>query len=117
MQITEVLHTCSNAYVAQAAVVSIGGEFASRLSRAANTHGVLPGVYAAIAVRNFEKSARPEERHSVARAMAGDDQPVLRGLRTILEGVLDAQDEDPLDDEDDRPTRRAAILAPWDARY
>ena len=73
--------------------------------------------FAAIAVRKFGRSARPEDMRVVAHAMAGSDQPVLNGLRTILETVLDAQDEDEFDEEDDIPARRADDTARHAARY
>lgn len=117
MQITEVLHSCSNAHVAEAAILSIGGSFASRLERVAFSQGVTPGVFAAIAVRKFGRLARPEDMRVVAHAMAGSDQPVLNGLRTILESVLDAQDEDEFDEEDEIPARRGDDSARHAARY
>jgi hypothetical protein len=43
----------------------------------------------------------------VARAMCGADQPVLRGLRVILETVLEAgEDADDMDDEPEPRRRR-----------
>ena len=113
MQIDEILHSCANAHVARAALVSIGGDFAVRVERAAFEYGLTPGAFAAVAVRKFSQTAHPETRVRVARAMCGADQPVLHGLRVILETVLEAgEDEDDVG-ADEKPRRRAADL--WTA--
>ena len=107
MQIDEILHSCANAHVARAALVSIGGDFAVRVERAAFEYGLTPGAFAAVAVRKFGQTAHPDTRVRVARAMCGADQPVLRGLRVILETVLEAgEDADDMDDEPEPRRRR-----------
>ena len=99
MQIDEIVHSCSNAHVARAALVCIGGDFALRIERAAFEHGVPAGVFASLAVRKFGRTAHPQDRAVIARAISGVDQPVLHGLRAIIEMVLEAGEDDDEDDD------------------
>lgn len=89
MLIDEIVHTCSNEEVAQAAVASLGFAFASRVKSAADLHGVSIGAFTARVVREFGEDAQPLRRHAVDRAMHKADQPILRGLQTILEKRLE----------------------------
>jgi hypothetical protein len=89
--IDEIVHTCSNEKVAHAAVASLGFTFASRVKSAADLHGVSIGAFAARAVREFAEEAQLPERRAVDRAMQKADQPILRGLQTILEKELEAR--------------------------
>jgi hypothetical protein len=108
VQIDELFHSCSNAHVARAALASIGGDLALRVERAAFIHGVPAGVFAAVAVRKFGRAARPQERAMIVRAMCGADQPILRGLRVILETVIEAGSDDD-DGEDELTSRRPFV--------
>ena len=78
MVIADMIHSCSNANVAEAAVCCIGGEFAERVHAAARKNGVNAG--------------------RLNRKIAGADQPVLRGLVHVLEPALE-EDASFFDDE------------------
>jgi hypothetical protein len=87
----EIVHTCSNSYVADAAVISIGGEVAKTLADKANRHAMTRGDYAAKLVREFASHASPGDRHEVAAAAHGSEVPVLSGLLYILERGMGPQ--------------------------
>ena len=89
MSIDEIVHTCSNEYVARAAVASIGFSFVLRVKAAADLVGVSVGTFTARAVRTFANEALANERREVLRAMFRSDQPILRGLEAILERELE----------------------------
>jgi hypothetical protein len=84
----EIVHTCSNSYVADAALVSIGGEFARVVADDANRHAMSRGAYAAKLVRDFAREARDGDEMNVTAAARGSEQPILSGLRYILERGL-----------------------------
>ncbi len=90
MSIEEIVHTCSNEKVAQAAVASLGFDFASRVRTKAESHGMTLGAFVARIVREFGDAADAGERRAVHRAMDRADQPILSGLRSILEWRLRA---------------------------
>ena len=81
----EIVHTCSNSYVADAALISIGGEIARAVADDANRHAMTRGAYAAKLVRDFATHADDCERGRVLAAAQGSEQPILSGLRYILE--------------------------------
>jgi hypothetical protein len=81
----EIVHTCSNSYVARAAVDSIGGEFARRFAADASRRSLSSGAWAARLVREFADKADEVEWRRVHAAADGADQPILSGLRYILE--------------------------------
>jgi len=81
----EIVHTCSNSYVADAAVISLGGEIARAVSDDANRHAMSRGDYAARLVREFARKADEGEQRRVTAAARGSQQPILSGLRYILE--------------------------------
>lgn len=89
MLLDEIVHTCSHEKVAHAAVASLGFAYLSRVKRAADRRGVSVEVFAASVVREFGDDAQAHERRAVDRAMNKADQPVLRGLQTILERQLE----------------------------
>jgi uncharacterized membrane-anchored protein YjiN (DUF445 family) len=94
VSIEEIVHTCSNEKVAQAAVASLGSDFATRVRTEAERHGTSMGTLVAKIVREFGEIADATERKAVCRAMHNTDQPILSGLRFILEGrlrIVDAQ--------------------------
>jgi hypothetical protein len=88
VSIEEIVHTCSNEKVALAAVASLGFDFASRVRTEAEGHGTTTGVFVARIVHEFGEVADAGERNAVSRAMDRTDQPILIGLRVILEGRL-----------------------------
>jgi hypothetical protein len=87
----EIVHTCSNSYVADAAVISIGGEIARAVADDANRHAMSRGAYAAKLVREFASRADDGERGRVAAAAFRSEQPILSGLRYILERGVRAE--------------------------
>lgn len=90
VSVEEIIHTCSNEKVAQAAVASIGFVFALRVKSAADVHGLSIGDFAARVVREFGRVAGEYERKAVRGAMERSQQPILSGLRAILECKIDA---------------------------
>ena len=97
MIVREIVRTCSNPHVARAAVASIGGDFARRFTRDAAKRTLSSGLFAAGLVRRFSRQAAARDWEGVGEATRGADQPILSGLRYILErGVeLDEGDADP----------------------
>ena len=99
MIVREIVLTCSNPHIARAAVASIGGNFARRISRDAAKRNLTSGVFAARLVRRFSRHARDRDWMGVDEATRGVDQPILSGLRYILErgSNLDEDDSDPVE--------------------
>jgi hypothetical protein len=90
MMLREIVHTCSNANVARAALASIGGDFAMRFAADASRRNMPAGVLAARMVAEFSATAADEEWDGVDEAVRGADQPILSGLRYILaQGLRD----------------------------
>ena len=85
MTYREIVHTCSNAEVARAAVKSIGGDFAREFAADASRRQLPSGVWAARLVRQFAEQADEVQLQGVVAATHGSDQPILSGLRYILE--------------------------------
>lgn len=89
MLVTDLIHSCSNDKVAQAATFCIGGAFAERVRAAARESGVSEGRFVAVIVRDFALRANDETRARLARGIAGRDQPILDGLRRVVEAALE----------------------------
>jgi hypothetical protein len=90
MLTADLIHSCSNDKVAQAALACIGGCFAERVRVAAQQKGVSVGRFVVFAVRDFARRA-DEAAHEALRAkIVGDDQPLLKGLREVLESALES---------------------------
>jgi hypothetical protein len=85
MVYSEIVRTCVNSHVAEAAVQSLGGEIALLLSEDADRVAMTRGDYAAKLVRDFASSADSAEQGRVLAAARGSQQPILTGLRYILE--------------------------------
>ncbi len=94
MIIREIVLTCSNPHVARAAVASIGRDFARRFSRDAAKRNLTSGVFAAGLVRRFSRHAGDGDWVGVGEATRGADQPILSGLRYILERGLELDEDD-----------------------
>jgi hypothetical protein len=88
MLLDEIVSSCSHDQVARAAVLSIGAEFAGRVRATAAGYGVGPGAFAATVVQRYASAASERDLQAVRRAMIGTDQPILVGLRHILEPAL-----------------------------
>jgi hypothetical protein len=80
----EIVHTCSNSYVADAALISIGGDIAQAVASDANRHAMSRGAYAAKLVREFASHTDDGDQRGVLAAAQGSQQPILSGLRYIL---------------------------------
>lgn len=106
MILREIVHTCSNAHVARAALASIGGDFAKRFAADASRRNMPVGVLAASLVKEFSIRAADEERDGVDEAVRGADQPILSGLRYILSQSL-------RDHERMTPSQDDGFAAPW----
>jgi hypothetical protein len=92
--VREILRTCSNPHVARAAVASIGGDLARRISRDAEKRNLTIGIFAAGLVRRFSRAADARDWEGVDEATRGADQPILSGLRYILEHGVELVEDD-----------------------
>ena len=90
MLVSEIVKSCSNDKVAAAALASIGGPFAARLIAHAESEGLEAGRMAAEMVHHFAQNADSRDLQALRLALVGTDQPVLSGLRHILEAGLHA---------------------------
>lgn len=88
MLVTDLIHSCSNEMVAQAALMSIGGRFAERVRIAAQEKGLSVGRFVAAVVRDFARKADENVREALRERIIGDDQPLLTGLRALIEPAL-----------------------------
>ncbi len=91
MVIADMIHSCSNAHVAQAAVFCIGGAFAERVGAVARERGMEVGGFVAVTVQEFARRADGEAMRALSREIAGADQPILRGLARLLEPAIGAE--------------------------
>lgn len=87
---TELVHSCSHGFVADAALRSLGCEFRRRVAEVARATGSEPGQFAAGLVRQFMTGASPDDWERLKGAMIGADTPLLDGLRFIVENMLPA---------------------------
>lgn len=90
MSIDEIVHTCSNEKVAQAAVASLGFDFARRVRIEAESHGTTAGALVAKLVHEFGEAADLDDCRAIKLAMVKADQPLLCGLRVLLETRLES---------------------------
>jgi hypothetical protein len=90
--IAEIIHTCSHEKVAQAAVASMGSDFAGKVGVTAGAFGLSIGAFAARAVREFEKSVGEPEKKALRAVMDRTDQPILTGLQAILQPIVEVED-------------------------
>ena len=87
--IAEIIHTCSHEKVAQAAVASLGSDFAGKVGATAGAYGLSIGAFTARTVREFETSVGEREKQALRAIMARTDQPILTGLQHILLPVVE----------------------------
>ncbi len=83
MTLREVLRTCSNAEVAEAALRSIGGGLFFAIAAEAQRRGRPLGKFGAELVRDFEDSAGPVVWASAEQAMRDAEHPVLAALSVV----------------------------------
>lgn len=84
MLIQEIIRSCANEEVAQAAVASIGHTFSSKIHDVAASYGLSVGAYTALSVERFARHGDEGELRSVLTAMHASQEPVLAGLHRIL---------------------------------
>lgn len=84
MRVNEVLHSCSHGYVAEAAVVSIGGAFAHQVRSSAAAQGQSVAEFAAQHVRRFSRVASERDWRTVAARMQDADLALLAGLEAVM---------------------------------
>ncbi|MGJ0509901.1 MAG: hypothetical protein ACR652_22800 [Methylocystis sp.] len=100
MLVADLIHSCSNETVAQAALSCIGGRFAERVRVAAHEKGMSVGRFVSVIVRDFARRADEGVREALRERINGDDQPLLMGLRAVLEPALEDgaifADDDPV---------------------
>ena len=89
MLCAELINSCSHDKVAEAAVLSIGGDFNKRVAMLARASNMTPGRFAAQYVRRFSEEAQDEDWDALAAVIAGCDTPILHGLRWLVETMLD----------------------------
>lgn len=89
MLVSDLIHSCSNEMVAQAALMSIGGRFAERVRIAAQEKGVSVGRFVVAVVRDFAGQADESVKEALRERIIGDDQPLLTGLRALIESALE----------------------------
>jgi hypothetical protein len=89
MLITDLIHSCSNEKVAQAALMCIGGRFAERVREVAHGKGMNAGRFVTVVIRDFARRADDGVRESLREKISGSDQPLLNALRAVLEPVLE----------------------------
>ena len=90
MLIEEIIRTCANENVAEAAVVSLGTRFAGDVEDTALAYGLTIGSYAARSVQRFARDGDEAALRSVIAAMHGSQEPLLAGLHRILSSRLAA---------------------------
>jgi hypothetical protein len=88
MLVADMINSCSNEKVAQAAVACIGGQFAERVRAVALENGLSVGRLISFVVRDYAMRADEEARALLYARMAGADQPILDGLRHVVEHAL-----------------------------
>ena len=84
MRLQEVLRTCSNAQVARAALLSIGGALGAAAAADARRRDEPLGEFVSGLVRDFESAAEPCVWTRAEQAMQASEQPVLAGLYAIV---------------------------------
>ena len=92
MLVGDILHSCVNESVAEAAVQSIGGEFTERLSTLAVRCNLTVGELVGRIVRRFAINAAERDWRFVTAAMDGEDLPLLCGLKAIVDAMMRSPD-------------------------
>lgn len=81
----DIFHSCGNSRIAQAALRQMDRAFVARVERAARSEGLSTGEFVAENVKRYRMIG---SRAALQKAIAGSDQPVLKGLRHILRNAL-----------------------------
>ena len=88
MLVSEVLHSCAHRHVAEAAVLSIGGEFATEIRERAEHAGLTVGDFTASRVQQFSRLASERDRRLLTAQMHGEDLALLSGLRIVMQRMM-----------------------------
>ena len=88
MLIGDILHSCVNESVAEAAVLSIGGDFSERLRTLACRCDLTVGALVGRIVRRFALGATERDWRFVTSAMDGEDLPLLCGLKALIDTMM-----------------------------
>jgi hypothetical protein len=104
MRTTELFRSCSNEYVAAAALACIGGALERRVEAAARSAGLSRGAYVVRLLLDYDRKAGPKHKKSLEQGMCLNEMPILAGLRHVVETVL----EDAWDAAEARREARAA---------
>jgi hypothetical protein len=91
VELREVIKTCSNTKVAEAALVSVGGNLAAVVASEAARRDVSVGGFVAQLVHDFERNDGTCVWARAEQAMRGAEQPILAGLYVIVAYGLLAQ--------------------------
>lgn len=89
MLIADLIHSCSNENVAQAAITSIGGELATQAIVCARKHNLTVGSLVSNIVRNYDLRSDAAAKIALQDQILGHDQPLLRGLKALLESAIE----------------------------
>ena len=92
MLVGDILHSCVNERVAEAAVLSIGGDFTERLRALARRCDLSIGELVGRIVRRFAVGAAERDWRFVTAAMDGEDLPLLCGLKAIVDTMMRSPD-------------------------
>jgi hypothetical protein len=110
--LTEIIRSCGHALIAEAAILSIGRNYAEDVRVVAKSHGMSLGTYTAKMVRHFDRAATASTRRALTEAIRQTDQPVLVGLRFIIDRAMAEDDEGELESSP-APRRDLACQAAW----
>ena len=88
MLVKDVLNSCLHGEVAEAAVVSIGGQFAGQVKSSAKAEGQSIGEFTSSRVRQFSQFATERDWRVVASRMRGEDLPLLAGLEALMQRMM-----------------------------
>lgn len=91
MMLDEIINTCMNDKVAEAAIASIGVGFRDNVRRLADARDMEAGVFVASLVRKFSWRADEMEKRALYVAMDGAQAPILAGLRYIVETIINEE--------------------------
>ena len=89
MLIADLIHSCSNENVAQAAIASIGGDLATQAATCAKKHNLTIGGLVSNIVRNFDLYSDGAAKIALQDQILGHDQPLLFGLKALLEAAIE----------------------------
>ncbi len=84
MQVNEIIMTCSHRQIANAVLLSIGGDFLTDVKLVAHESNMDAGTYAAEKVREFSRTASAHDYYILSQAILDTDQPILTGFRHII---------------------------------